>query len=57
MMKGVLEGFVDERRLMGKYRLQTHALMEMSQVEDPATVQGETCARSTRCECRDPNSS
>lgn len=37
--------------------LQTHGLMEqISQVEAPATVQGEMCARSVRCD-KDPNSS
>ena len=57
MMKGVLKSSVDERSLNGECSLQTHGLMEqISQVEDPAPVQGEMCARSIRCD-KDPNSS
>lgn len=56
MMKGVLKSSVDERSLNGECSLQTHGLMEqISQVEDPAPVQGEMCARSIRCD-KDPNS-
>jgi hypothetical protein len=51
MMKGVLKSLVDERRLNGECSLKTHGLMEqISQIEDPAMVQGEMCARSIRCD-------